>query len=132
MQRQRNALRVRPRSLATSIKMEVQMADMLHVTEDTFKTEVLDSSEPVLVDFSAVWCQPCKMLDPIVKQLAGEWDGKVKVVKIDADENPNLVMQFGVMGIPTLLFFKGGEVQERITGYMPKDKLVARFSPHFN
>ena len=78
------------------------MADMLHVTEDTFKTEVLDSSEPVLVDFSAVWCQPCKMLDPIVKQLAGEWDGKVKVVKIDADENPNLVMQFGVMGIPTL------------------------------
>ena len=108
------------------------MAEMLHVTEDTFKTEVLDSSEPVLVDFSAVWCQPCKMLDPIVKQLAGEWDGKVKVVKIDADENPNLVMQFGVMGIPTLLFFKGGEIKERITGFMPKEKLVARFPPHFN
>ncbi len=108
------------------------MAEMLHVTEDTFKTEVLDSSEPVLVDFSAVWCQPCKMLDPIVKQLAGEWDGKVKVVKIDADENPNLVMQFGVMGIPTLLFFKGGEIKERITGFMPKEKLVARFTPHFN
>ncbi len=64
------------------------MAEMLHVTEDTFKNEVLDSTEPVLVDFSAVWCQPCKMLDPVVKQLAGEWDGKVKVVKIDADENP--------------------------------------------
>ena len=84
------------------------------------KNEVLDSSEPVLVDFSAVWCQPCKMLDPIVKQLAGEWDGKVKVVKIDADENPNLVMQFGVMGIPTLLFFKGGEIKERITGFCRK------------
>ena len=82
------------------------MAEMLHINEDTFKTEVLDSSQPVLVDFSAVWCQPCKMLDPIVKQLAGDWDGKVKVVKIDADENPNLVMQFGVMGIPTLLFLK--------------------------
>lgn len=108
------------------------MAEMLHINEDTFKTEVLDASQPVLVDFSAVWCQPCKMLDPIVKQLAGDWDGKVKVVKIDADENPNLVMQFGVMGIPTLLFFKGGEIKERITGYMPKEKLIARFTPHFN
>jgi thioredoxin 1 len=115
-----------------SIDVEVRMGDMLRVTEDTFKNEVLDSAEPVLVDFSAVWCQPCKMLDPVVKQLAGEWDGKVKVVKIDADENPGLVMQFGVMGIPTLLFFKGGEVKERVTGFMPKEKLVARFSPHFN
>jgi thioredoxin 1 len=115
-----------------SIDVEVQMAEMLRVTEDTFKNEVLDSAEPVLVDFSAIWCQPCKMLDPVVKQLAGEWDGKVKVVKIDADENPGLVMQFGVMGIPTLLFFKGGEVKERVTGFMPKDKLVARFGPHFN
>jgi len=115
-----------------SIRLEARMTEMLHVSEDTFQLEVLDSSQPVLVDFSAVWCQPCKMLDPIVKQLAGEWDGKVKVVKIDADENPNLVMQFGVMGIPTLLFFKGGEIKERITGYLPKDKLVARFSPHFN
>lgn len=115
-----------------SIKLEVRMAEMLHVSEDTFKTEVLDSSEPVLVDFSAVWCQPCKMLDPIVKQLAGEWDGKVKVVKIDADENPNLVMQFGIMGIPTLLFFKSGELKERITGFIPKEKLVAKVTPHFN
>jgi thioredoxin 1 len=123
---------VRPSYAGTSIRVEVPMAEMLNVTEDTFKVEVLDASQPVLVDFSAVWCQPCKMLDPIVKQLAGEWDGQVKVVKIDADENPNLVMQFGVMGIPTLLFFKGGEIKERITGFLPKDKLVARFSPHFN
>ena len=108
------------------------MADLINVTEDTFQAEVLDSSEPVLVDFSAVWCGPCKMLDPIVKQLAGEWDGKVKVVKIDADANPDIVMKYGVMGIPTLLFFKGGEVQERVTGYMPKDKLVSKFSPLFN
>lgn len=123
---------VRPDNEGTSIRVEVRMAEMLSVTEDTFKMEVLDSSQPVLVDFSAVWCQPCKMLDPIVKQLAGEWDGKVKVVKIDADENPNLVMQFGIMGIPTLLFFNGGEIKERITGFMPKDKLIARFTPHFN
>ena len=108
------------------------MADLINVTEDTFQEEVIGSSEPVLVDFSAVWCGPCKMLDPVVKQLAGEWDGKVKVVKIDADQNPNILMQYGVMGIPTLLFFKGGEIQERVTGYMPKDKLVAKFSPHLN
>jgi len=123
---------VRGYDAGTSIDMEVQMTEMIHVSENTFKIEVLDSSQPVLVDFSAVWCQPCKMLDPIVKQLAGDWEGKVKVVKIDADENPNLVMQFGVMGIPTLLFMKGGQIKERITGFMPKDKLIARFSPHFN
>ncbi len=108
------------------------MADLLHVDEQNFQNEVMNASEPVLVDFSAVWCQPCKMLDPVVKQLAGEWAGKVKVVKIDADENPNLVMQFGVMGIPTLLFMKNGEIKERITGFLPKEKLVARFSPHFS
>jgi thioredoxin 1 len=108
------------------------MTELLNVTEDTFQKEVINSSKPVLVDFSAVWCGPCKMLDPIVKQLAGEWDGKVKVVKIDADQNPNILMQYGVLGIPTLLFFEGGEIKERITGYMPKDKLIAKFSPHFN
>jgi len=108
------------------------MTDMIKVDEATFQNEVLGTEEPVLVDFSAVWCQPCKMLDPVVKQLAGEWEGKVKVVKIDADENPNLVMQYGVMGIPTLLFIKSGEVKERVTGFMPKEKLIAKFSPHFN
>jgi thioredoxin 1 len=108
------------------------MADLIDVTEDTFQAEVLNAAEPVLVDFSAVWCGPCKMLDPIVKQLAGEWQGKVKVVKIDADQNPNVLMQYSVLGIPTLLFFKQGEVKERITGYLPKDKLVAKFSPHFH
>jgi thioredoxin 1 len=108
------------------------MAELTNVTEDTFQEEVIDSTEPVLVDFSAVWCGPCKMLDPVVKQLAGEWEGKVKVVKIDADQNPNILTQYGVLGIPTLLFFKEGEIQERVTGFMPKDKLVAKFTPHFN
>jgi len=107
------------------------MADIVNVTQDTFHEEVLDATRPVLVDFSAVWCGPCKMLDPIVKQLAGEWGEKIKVVKIDADKNPDILMQYNVLGIPTLLFFKDGEVADRVTGYQPKDKLVAKFSRHF-
>jgi thioredoxin 1 len=72
------------------------------------------------------------MIAPIVHELAGEWDGKVKVVKLDADLNPNIMMQYGVMGIPTLLFIKAGEVKERVTGFLPREKLIARFTPHFN
>ena len=108
------------------------MANLHEINEDIFQAEVLDSAEPVLVDFSAEWCGPCKMLDPIVEQLSQEWQGKVKFVKVDADQNPNIVMQYSVMGIPTLLLFKGGEIKERVTGYQPKDKLAAKFSPHFN
>ena len=106
------------------------MAEVSYVTEQDFKDEVLSSSLPVLVDFTAVWCGPCKMVDPIIKQLAGEWDGKVKVVKCDADQNPNILMQFGIMGIPTIMLFKGGQMVERVTGYQPKDKLVGKMSPH--
>jgi thioredoxin 1 len=108
------------------------MADIINVTQDTFQTEVLDSIQPVLVDFSAEWCGPCKMLDPIVEQLAGEWGHRIKVVKIDADQNPDILMQYNVLGIPTLLFFKDGTVAERVTGYQPKDKLIAKFTPYFN
>jgi len=107
------------------------MTEMQYVTEADFQNEVLDESGAVLVDFTAVWCQPCKMLDPIVKQLSAEWEGKVKVVKLDADQNPNLLVQYGVLGIPTLMLFKGGELKERMTGFHPKDKLVTRLSPHF-
>lgn len=105
------------------------MSEMQYVTEADFQSEVLNSSEPVLVDFTATWCQPCKMLDPVVKQLAQEWQGKVKVVKLDADQNPNITVQYGVMGIPTLMLFKSGEIKDRITGYQTKDKLVGRLSP---
>jgi thioredoxin 1 len=108
------------------------MAEVEYVNEANFQTEVVNSSEPVLVDVTAVWCGPCRMIDPIVKQLADEWQGKVKVVKLDADENPNVLMQFGILGIPTLMFFKGGQLAERMTGYLPKDKLVAKIAPHLN
>lgn len=106
------------------------MAEVSYVNEQDFKSEVLDSSLPVLVDFTAVWCGPCKMVDPIITQLAGEWEGRVKVVKCDADQNPNVLMQYGIMGIPTVMLFKGGKMVERSTGYMPKVKLVGKLSPH--
>ncbi|OGO41553.1 MAG: thioredoxin [Chloroflexi bacterium RBG_16_58_14] len=107
------------------------MTEMQYVTEADFQDEVLKASLPVLVDFTADWCQPCKMIDPIVKQLAQEWQGKVKVVKLDADQNPKVLMQYGVLGIPTLMLFKSGDLKERLTGFQPKDKLVAKVSPHF-
>lgn len=106
------------------------MADVPYVTEQDFQSEVVDSPLPVLVDFTAAWCGPCKMVAPIVEQLHAEWQGRVKVVKCDADQNPNVLMQYGVMGIPTLMLFKGGKVAERVTGYQPKDKLVGRMSPY--
>jgi thioredoxin 1 len=107
------------------------MSELQYVTEKDFQSEVLEAAQPVLVDFTAVWCGPCKAVDPIVTQLAGEWGDRAKVVKCDADKNPNIIMQFGIMGIPTLMLFKAGKVAERVTGYQPKDKLNAKFSPHF-
>jgi thioredoxin 1 len=106
------------------------MSEMKYVTDSDFENEVMQAELPVLVDFTAGWCQPCKMIDPIVKQLAQDWEGKVKVVKLDADQNPDTMMKYGVLGIPTLMLFKGGQVKERLTGYQPKEKLVTKLSPH--
>lgn len=106
------------------------MTEVNYISEDNFRNEVLNADQPVLVDFTATWCQPCKMIDPIVKQLAQDWDGRVKVVKLDADQNPNVLIQYGVLGIPTLMLFKAGEVKERVTGYLPKEKLVTKLNPH--
>ena len=108
------------------------MPEIKEMTEDIFQEEVLDEAQPVLVDFSAVWCGPCKMLDPVVKELATDWDGKVKVVKLDVDHNPSLAMNYQVMGVPTLIMFKDGEPVERVTGYQPKDRLENKFNPHIN
>jgi len=102
------------------------------IDEDVFQNEVLESNTPVVVDFSAVWCGPCKMLDPVVEQLAGEWGTKVKVVKIDVDHNPNLAMQYQVMGVPTLMLFVNGHPQERLTGFRPKKHIEKTFGPHIN
>jgi len=103
------------------------MGELAHVSEADFQKEVLEAGQPVLVDFTAAWCGPCKMLDPIVGQLAQEWAGKVKVVKLDVDNNPNLAMQYQVMGLPTLMLFVKGQPSQRINGYQPKDRIVAKF-----
>ena len=106
------------------------MSEIQHVDENTFQSEVLEAGQPVLVDFTAVWCGPCKMLEPIVVELAKEWQGKVKVVKLDVDHNANIAMQYQVMGVPTLMLFSQGQVKERLTGYQPKKKIVSKLSPH--
>lgn len=108
------------------------MSKLIEVNEDVFENEVISAEGPVLVDFGAVWCGPCKMLDPVVKELAGEWGDKVKVVKVDVDHNPNLAMQYGVMGVPTLILFINGQQAERLTGYQPKKRLQSKFEPHLN
>jgi thioredoxin 1 len=107
------------------------MANLFEITSDTFQSEVLESDKPVLVDFSAVWCQPCKMLDPVVEELAGEYGQQVKFVKVDADHNSDIVMDYNIMSVPTLLLFKGGQVAERMTGYKPKKAILDKFEPHF-
>lgn len=106
------------------------MADIPKLDETVFETEVLKSTVPVMVDFTAVWCGPCKMLDPIVEQLSEEWGEKVKVVKLDVDDNTNLAIQYGVMGVPTLILFVDGEPVQRLTGYQPKDRILSKFSAY--
>jgi len=108
-----------------------EMAEPFEVTDASFESDVLDSEEAVLVDFWAEWCAPCKMIAPIVHELAEEYEGSLKVAKLDADVNPNTMMAYGVMGIPTLILFKGGEIVERITGFMPKERLLEKLEPHF-
>lgn len=98
------------------------------VTDTTFKQEVLDSPIPTLVDFWAAWCAPCRAIAPTVEELAKQYAGKVKVVKLNVDENPQTATQFRIMGIPTLLLFKGGSVVDQVVGLVPKPKLEAVLS----
>ncbi len=102
------------------------MARPLAVTEATFDQEVIKADLPVLVDFWAEWCGPCRLVAPIVEELAGEYVGRVKVAKVDVDDNQHLAMRYNIMSIPTLGVFKGGELIERIVGYMPKQELKRR------
>ncbi len=90
------------------------------LTKDNFKTEVLESQIPVLVDFWAPWCGPCRMLGPVISEIAEAYDGKVKVGKVNVDDEEELAMQYGIESIPTVLLFKGGEVASQSLGFKPK------------
>ena len=97
---------------------------LMITSEDMFRTEVLESDKPVLVDFFATWCGPCKMLSPIVEEIAAEKAGQVKVVKLDVDEVGGVAMDYGVMSIPTLIYFKNGEAVETMVGFRPKEAIL--------
>jgi len=96
------------------------------VSDTTFDQEVLKSSKPVLVDFWAPWCGPCRMVAPVVEELAQEYDGRVEFVKVNTDDNPNTAVKYGIRSIPTLLVFKGGEPVGQIIGFRPKSDLKQR------
>ncbi len=99
---------------------------LVTITDDNFEEEVLKSDKPVLIDFWATWCGPCRMIAPIVEEMATEYDGKAKIGKLDVDSNQQTSIKYGVRSIPTLLIFKNGEVKETIIGAVPKANLVAK------
>ena len=104
----------------------------IEVTDANFDTEVIKSDKPVLVDFWAEWCGPCRMVAPIVEELAKEYNGTLKVGKMDVDSNPQVSMQYGIRSIPTLLVFKGGKVVEQVVGAVPKRISTEKVSKHLN
>ena len=106
------------------------MANYVEVTDNNFEDEVLKSDLPVLVDFWAVWCAPCRMIAPIIEELANEKEGLLKVAKMDVDNNPNTPMKFGIRSIPTLLLFKNGEIVDQVVGAVPKAMLESKLEKH--
>lgn len=100
------------------------------ISDANFEQDVLKCEQPVMVDFWAAWCGPCKALAPLVDEIATQYNGRLKVFKMDVDRNNATPMRYGIRGIPTLLVFKGGQVQEQIVGYVPKDKIEQAISKH--
>ncbi len=98
---------------------------IVHVTDDSFEQEVLQASDPVLVDYWADWCGPCKMIAPVLDEIADKYDGKVRIAKLNIDENPNTPPRYGIRGIPTLMLFKQGEVEATKVGALSKSQLTA-------
>ena len=106
------------------------MSDLPVISEVNFKSQVLESKVPVLVEFGAPWCGPCKQLEPVLRQLADQWAGKIRMVQVNVDDSLNLTQTYRVMGVPTVILFVGGQPAERLSGFQPRDKLVAKLGPH--
>lgn len=106
------------------------MPKALNFTDDSFENDVLNADEPVLVDFWAEWCGPCRMVGPIVEELAGEYEGKAKIGKVNVDDNPQVSMKYGIRSIPSMLIFKNGEVVDQIVGAVPKNQLKKQLEAH--
>ncbi len=106
------------------------MGSITQLTESTFDEEIGAASEPVVVDFWAEWCGPCKMIAPILEEIAGEQDGKVRIAKVNVDDNPGLARKFSVMSIPTMIVFKDGQEDHRIIGAKGKPQLLEDLSPY--
>ena len=106
------------------------MAQPFHITDDTFESKVLQASKPVLVDFWAEWCAPCRMIAPLVEEIAAEYDDRLSVAKMDVDTSPETPNWLGIQGIPTLILFKGGAEIKRLVGYRPKEVLIEELLPH--
>jgi len=106
------------------------MAEVVHVTDASFEAEVIKAELPVLVDFWAPWCGPCRMVGPVVDKLAQEYDDKLKVCKVNTDESHEIPGKYDIHGIPTLIIFKRGAEVERMVGYMPEPALKAKIDPH--
>ena len=106
------------------------MAELKNVSEDTFEQDVLEATSPVLVDFWAEWCAPCRMMAPMVEELAQQKADQLEVVKLDVQENPDVAAQYGVMNIPTLILFIDGEPAERLVGYIPLESILEGLAPH--
>ncbi len=106
------------------------MAKPIDVTDKTFEEVVLEANLPTVVDFWAVWCGPCKMIAPVLEEIAQEYEGQLQVTKLDVDHNNESAIKYGVMSIPTLILFKNGQPMERIVGFLPKDKLLSKLKPH--
>lgn len=106
------------------------MADLMKVTDSTFQSDVLEASEPTLVDFWAEWCGPCRMVAPVVEEIAAEYGDKIQVAKMDVDNNRETPAAYGIQGIPTLILFKDGEEAARIVGFRPKEAMMEELLPH--